>query len=74
MAAHSLEHVRAAKGEAAEVFGKLASVVGIGITKINDSYALKVNLDSEPPAEVTLPTEVSGVPVQVEVVGPIKKR
>ncbi|HVU88744.1 MAG TPA: hypothetical protein VHD36_15590 [Pirellulales bacterium] len=74
MAANSLQRARAAKAKAAETFGKLASVVGIGITKVDDDYALKVNLDSEPPADVTLPTEVSGVPVKVEIVGQIKKR
>lgn len=74
MAGHSLKDVRAAKAKAAAVFGQVATVVGIGITKIDDRYALKVNLGTEPPAEVTLPTEVAGVPVKIEVVGRIKKR
>jgi hypothetical protein len=70
----TLEQVRAAKGAAAEAFGRLADVVGVGITRIDAGYALKVNLRAEPPAGVRLPREIDGVPVRVEVVGEIRKR
>jgi hypothetical protein len=72
MKARTLDEARAAKTEAANVFGSLASVVGVGITRIGEGYGLKINLRQE--AKVALPTEVAGVPVRVEVVGPIQKR
>jgi hypothetical protein len=70
----TLEQVRAAKEPAAEVFGRLAEVVGVGITRIEGDYALKVNLRSEPPEGVQLPDQIDGVPVRVEVVGTVRKQ
>lgn len=40
----------------------------------DDRFALMVNLTSEPSQDIELPDEVDGVPVQVEVVGKIRKR
>jgi len=68
----TLDDVRAVKAEAANLFSSLAPVVGVGITRIGDGYGLKVNLKEK--SKVPLPSEVAGVPVQVEVVGPIQKR
>jgi hypothetical protein len=68
----TLDEARAAKTEATNRFGALASVVGVGITRIGDGFGLKINVSEQP--KVLLPTEVGGVPVQVEVVGPIRKR
>jgi hypothetical protein len=68
----TLDEARAAKAEAANAFGLLASVVGVGITRVGEGYGLKINLRQE--AKSPLPTEVAGVPVHVEVVGPIQKR
>jgi hypothetical protein len=73
-AAATLEQARAAKAAAHEQFSKLASVVGVGITRIGDGYGIKVNVSDEPPGGVELPELVGGVPVSVEVVGPIRKR
>jgi hypothetical protein len=70
----SLERARAAKARALEVFSRLGEVVGIGLTRIGDVYGLKVNLGSAPKERSALPSEVDGVPVKVEVVGPIRKR
>lgn len=72
MKAHTLDEARAAKAEAATVFASLAPLVGVGITRIGEGYGLKINLREK--AEVALPAEVAGVPIQVEVVGPITKR
>lgn len=69
-----LEAARAAKPAVLSTFGALATVAGIGITRIGGRYGLKVNLQSAPPAHVRLPSEVDGVPIRVEVVGPIHKR
>ena len=74
MKACTLEEVRAAKPEATKVFGRVARLAGVGITRLGAGYALKVNL-TEPAEDPTkLPSKVNGVPVQVEVVGTIRKR
>ena len=68
----TLERARAAKSRALEVFRSLVLVAGVGITRIEKGYGLKVNLERQP--KVPLPTDVDGVPVRVEVVGRIGKR
>jgi hypothetical protein len=72
----SLESARAAKRRAAQVFAPLVGEeVAIGIARLdNDRFCLKINLTSEPDQDVELPDEVEGVPVQVEVIGKIRKR
>ncbi|MDB5290487.1 MAG: hypothetical protein JWL69_1728 [Phycisphaerales bacterium] len=74
MTTTTLDDARAVKGRALEVFGPLAEVVGIGITRIGEGYGLKINLRRPPAPGVNLPEEVDGVPVNVEVVGTIRKR
>lgn len=69
----TLEEARAAKARAHEVFDRLASVAGVGITRLADGYGVKVNLHAAPDAGVELPGDVDGVPVHVEVVGIIQK-
>jgi len=62
----TLDQARAAKATAKRQF-KRFKIVGVGITRVGGEYAVKVNL-SEPPAPgAKLPTEISGVPVRVEV-------
>jgi hypothetical protein len=65
----SLDRARAAKPAALAVFRALASVVGVGITRVHDDYAVKVNLREPVEPGVVLPDEVEGVPVHVEVTG-----
>jgi len=48
-------------------------VQGIGITKQDGEFAIKVNL-FESDEEDNFPTHVDGVPVDVDVVGPIRRR
>ena len=74
MNAATLDEARAAKGRAMEVFGKLAEVVGVGVTRVGEGYGVKVNLREQPGRGVQLPAAVAGVPVRVEVVGAIRKR
>lgn len=74
MVSTTLDQARAAKAKAAETFGRAASVVGVGITRIGDGFGIKVNLKEAPAADVTLPKTVDGVPVRLEIVGPIRKR
>jgi hypothetical protein len=73
MSACTIEQARAAKARALALFERLAPVVGVGITRIGDGYGLKVNLRELPPG-AALPDAVEGVPVKVEVVGPIRAR
>jgi hypothetical protein len=70
----TLAQARAAKEEAQKVFGRLGQVVAVGITRMDGGYAVKVNLRLEPEAGKEIPSDVDGVPVRVEVVGPIRKR
>ena len=70
----SLEEARAAKARAIDTFARLAAVVGVGITRVGEGYGLKVNLAEPPDSDVTLPGDVDGVPVRVEITGPIKNR
>jgi hypothetical protein len=71
----SLEDARAAKSQAAKVFGELVGDVAVGIMPLGpDSYGLKVNLTKAADAGIELPDEIAGVPVRVEVVGKIRKR
>jgi hypothetical protein len=68
----TLKEARAAKAKVFEVFASRAEVVGVGITRVKAGYGVKVNLAC--PADSELPCEVDGVPVEVEVVGPVRKR
>ena len=70
----SLEQARAAKESAKAALAALPGVVGIGITKLGEDYAVKVNLEAPLPAGVSAPTHVGNVPVHVKVVGRITKR
>jgi hypothetical protein len=69
----TLEEARAAKPKALAAIGRFASVVGVGITWNDDGYALKVNLAKPPPPNAHLPEAIDGVPIEVEVVGTIRK-
>ncbi|MGH7004465.1 MAG: hypothetical protein ACREIP_11005 [Alphaproteobacteria bacterium] len=68
----SLEQARAAKAKAKRQLAGNAAVVGIGLTRLNGEYAVKVNLAAAPADRPSLPDSIDGVPVRCEVVGPIK--
>lgn len=70
----TLEQARAAKKSAKALLADLPGVVGVGITKVGEDYAIKVNLDAPLPEGVSAPERISQVPVRVEVVGRITKR
>lgn len=69
----TLDQARAAKEAAKAAVASVATVVGVGITRVGDGYGVKVNLESVP-AGAVLPASVNGVPVRVEVVGPVRKQ
>jgi hypothetical protein len=70
----SLEQARAAKESAKVLLAALPGVVGVGITKVGEDYALKVNLRAPLPAGMSVPERIGDVPVKVEVVGRIARR
>jgi hypothetical protein len=70
----SIAKARAAKKVAKDELAEISGVSGIGLTKVGDDYALKVNLRAPLPGSVSVPEQIAGVPVRFEVVGPIRKR
>jgi endonuclease YncB( thermonuclease family) len=72
--AQSLPKVRAAQRKVMAKLAQVREVNGVGITRVGDGYGLKVNLAAQPKRQVRLPEEIDGVPVRVEVVGPIRAR
>lgn len=70
----SLEEARSAKKVAQVAFERLGKIAGIGITRSGEGYGLKVNVLRGFPSNQETPKEIQGVPVRIEVVGPIKKR
>jgi hypothetical protein len=69
----TLDEARAAKPLAYEAFRRKATVVGVGITRIDGGYGVKVNLETRPTRDVELPQTIDGVPVCVEVVGKVRR-
>ncbi len=71
--AKQLQDARAAKEKARILFRRLGRVCGVGITRLGDSYAVKVNLEAKPARGTQLPQEIDGVPIVVQITGPIYK-
>ena len=69
-----LDKAQAAKRSALRRFEKFGKVTGVGITRVNGEYALKVNLSEPVEPGTELPTDIDGVPVRVEVTGTIRTR
>jgi hypothetical protein len=69
----SLEAARAAKTKARTIFARLPYVNGVGLTRRDGSYAVKVNLEMAPD-EQDLPKDIDGVPVVFNVIGRIHKQ
>lgn len=67
----SLDEARAAKAPALEQFRKLVDVVGVGITRVRNDYAVKINVRKLPAHGIKLPTHIGRVPVRIEVIGSI---
>jgi hypothetical protein len=67
-----LERARKAKDATERLCRELPCVNGIGITRVDGRYAVKVSLSE--PAKTELPESVGGVPLVVEVAGRIRKQ
>lgn len=72
--APSLAEAREAKEKAKEIFPRLGSVNGIGLTRQGDHYAVKVSFEAEPLDWSRVPKDIGGVPVVCRVVGPLHKQ
>jgi len=70
----SLERAQAAKKAALQRFKKLASLTGVGITRVDGGYAVKLNLSEPIEPGVKFPADINGVPLRVEVTGTIRPR
>jgi hypothetical protein len=68
----TLQQARAAKAKALEVLAALP-LTGVGITRVGEGYGLKVNLSKSVDAS-SVPGQVDGVPIKLEIVGEIRKR
>lgn len=69
----TIDQARLAKVKAGDIAKAAhASLSGVGITRVDGSYAVKVNLSEA--AETRLPKRVDGVPIVYEVVGKIAKQ
>jgi hypothetical protein len=74
MAPITLERARAAKRAALREFGRIGHVVGVGITRIEGEYAVKINLREPLDPNTQLPTEIDGVAIRIEITGSIRRR
>lgn len=70
----TLKKAQAAKQAALARLRSIDEVVGVGITRLDGEYAVKVNLRVPLDLGTTLPTSIDGVAVCVEVTGPIRAR
>ena len=70
----SRTEARQAKAAVVDLLGDDDAVNGVGIARTADGYAVKVNLSRELTPDRGLPDVVAGVPVVVEVVGPVRKQ
>jgi hypothetical protein len=69
----TIHRARRAKETLAKSLAGTKELVGLGLTKRGDDYAVKVNLSSLP-KKLKVPESIRGVPVCVEVTGRIRKR
>lgn len=68
----TLEQARAAKSKAESMLSRNRRVNGVGLTRRGRGWCVKVNLSGA--TRANLPTEIDGVPIQVEQVGKVSKR
>lgn len=70
----TLERAQAAKKATLRRFKNVASVTGVGITRVEGEYAVKLNLSEPLAPEVSVPDDVDGVPLKIEVTGNVRRR
>jgi hypothetical protein len=70
----SIERARAAKTQILAELANLPQINGVGLLRTDQGYAVKVNLSGPLENEETIPHEVDGVPIVVDIVGRIEAR
>ena len=70
----TLEKAQAAKKATMKRFKNVSSVTGVGITRVAGEYAVKLNLSEPLDPGVSVPADVDGVPLRIEVTGTIRGR
>jgi len=73
MGAVNLKRAQAAQDRLLDALGGHPEVNGVGISRADGGYVLKVNVRSAAAPDV-IPAEMDGVPVRVQTVGSIRKR
>jgi hypothetical protein len=68
----TIGEARRVKAKAGEIARGHNNVTGVGLTRVDGSYVIKVNLRE--PAKANLPRILDGVPILYEVTGPISAR
>ncbi|MEY2926938.1 MAG: hypothetical protein RL367_1415 [Pseudomonadota bacterium] len=68
----TIEMARLVKAKTGDLVREVAQVAGVGLTRVGDSWGIKVNLKSAHKGQ--LPDDVDGVPVVYEVTGFATKR
>ncbi|MGH9224009.1 MAG: hypothetical protein ACRD2W_09575 [Acidimicrobiales bacterium] len=66
----SYKQSQAAQERAEVLFSREPSIAGIGITRVDGSFGLRINVEGE--ADLDLPDEIAGVPVVVRHVGRVE--
>jgi hypothetical protein len=69
-----LDAAREAKEKAKTIFSRHGTINGIGLTRMGERYAVKVNFESEPHDQANMPRDIEGVPVVVQVIGTLHKQ
>lgn len=67
----TLDEARNAKTRLMELLRDHPHVTGVGIMRVGEGYAIKVNFAAAQGDAQTFPTEIDGVPICVEVTGKI---
>lgn len=65
---------REAKNKAKAMLREMNQVSAVGITQVDDHYAVKVNLEEDLDPSNTIPAEIDGIPVVVQKSGRIHKQ
>lgn len=68
----TIDQARQVKQKAGDIARSAAAVTGVGLTRIGDSYAIKINLGA--PSAGNLPKQCDGVPIFYEVTGVARKQ
>ena len=70
----TLERAQAAKKATLRRFKNVASVTGVGITRVQGEYAVKLNLSEPLDPGVRVPDDVDGVPLKIAITGTVRSR